>query len=61
MMFDKSVLMITNEAVVKKETGHLILDHRFHKFAHGGGQGYRAIVVGINWITLFKDRSYVGC
>jgi hypothetical protein len=53
--------MLTNEAIVKKETGHLILDHRFNKFAHGGGQGYRAIVVDISWITLFEDRSYVGC
>jgi hypothetical protein len=48
MMFHKGVLMFTNEAFVEKELGHLILDHRFHKFAHGGGQGYRAIVVDIS-------------
>jgi hypothetical protein len=32
--------MSTNEVFVEKELNYLILDHRFHEFAHSGGQGY---------------------
>jgi hypothetical protein len=56
-MFHKGVLMFTNEAFVETELCHLIIDYRFHKFAHSGGQGYRAIVVDISWITLFEDMK----
>jgi hypothetical protein len=47
--------MFTNEAFVEKKPGHLILDHRLNKFTHGVGQGCRAIVADISWITLFEE------